>query len=85
MRKNVDHFLLEDDDGAQSLSLLSSLQIVVTDPDIRWSSEKGGDVAQSRGEAREGHLFSGGVNRWSAVAIPIDLGDHPCEIIATSW
>ena len=38
MRKNVDHFLLEDDDGAQSLS---SLQIV-TDPDIRWSSEKFG-------------------------------------------
>ena len=60
MRKNVDHFLLEDDDGAQSLS---SLQIVVTDPDIRWSSEKGGDVAQIRGEVREGHLFSGGVNR----------------------
>ena len=66
-----------------NLSLLSSLQIGVTDPDIRWSSEKGGDVAQ-RGEVGEGHLFSGDVNRWSAAAIPIDLGDS-CEIIATSW
>ena len=40
-----------------SLSLLSSLQIVVTDPDIRWSSEKGGDIAQRREKSEKAIYF----------------------------